>query len=183
MKNKIKYILTALILISNPNICANSKEPEGKNEFKIKKIDEQNFIISYIRRSDFNFFRNIKLDAACAINTSDNIQTEYCLLNLINKKDERFLSHRFKYRKNNNTIELTIKDSRGLSIYRDSFSNEENWIPTWMLNPYLNFLVSRNIKEQKVLTIDENGFSEVIILKDEDIPQPDPLAESQALGV
>lgn len=153
---KIKLFLSYFFLLA---VFISSAS--ANNNFKIKQLNNNQYILSLSGEASNSDFNESKLDAACLINTEDEIITEHCRLDYLNNKNERFISYKFKYRKHNNTVEFFVKDSRNLTAYRQSFSNKDNWIPKSFLDSYLKFISGLNIKEQTVLIIDENGLTEV----------------------
>lgn len=131
------------------------------NNSKVKPLNDNQYMLTLSRQAPESNFNEAKLDAACLINTKDGITTEHCRLDFLDNKNVRFLSHKFKYRKHNKTVEFSVKDSRNITAYRQSFSNKDNWIPKSFLDAYLKFISDINVKEQNVLIIDENGLTEV----------------------
>lgn len=145
------YILTTTISIS----------AWAENEFQIKQLNDKQYVLSLSKKLANNNFKDSKLDAACLISKKDKVTTEHCRLDYIDNKNNRFLSHKFKYRQSNNTIEFSVKDSRNLTAYRQTFSNQDNWLPISFIKAYLKLISDFNIKEQKLLLIDESGLTEV----------------------
>lgn len=157
--NKLAFItyIAFLFLTSNFTFAYDNIPTIGK-KFVKKEISNKEVLISFKENTSYNMFNDITIEAACLINIKKEPITQHCQIDFINKKEKRFLSHRLRYYSSNKTIELTIKDSRNISVHRKIFSTNTNWLPSWMIIPYVKFAQSRVTKEKRITIIDVNGF-------------------------